>query len=164
MGTISLHYTGSEALEIIKSYYPQDWKQRLDTKKSALIKLSNTHKVCIEKAYRKFIMPRAGQEESIVFFAALCELLKLVKMKPNEKSNRVLELEEKKAKVAEQIFALEKLSNTISYEDKKMLRSHYSKLQQETTSEINELINSFEVIEPQLIIHQPGLFDSQFNS
>lgn len=60
MGTIILNYTGSEAIEIIKTYYPEDWKQKLETKKSALIKLSNTHKVSIEKAYRKIIMPRAG--------------------------------------------------------------------------------------------------------
>jgi len=164
MGTIILNYSGSEAIEIIQTYYPQDWKKRLDAKKSALIKLSNTHKVSIEKAYRKFIMPRAGQEETIVFFAALSQLLKLEKMQPKQKTERVLELEAKRERVAEQIIALEQPSNSISYEDKKILRAHYCKLQQESTAEINELINSFEVIEPRLIIHQPGLFDASINS
>lgn len=163
MGTIILNYTGSEAIEIIKTYYPQYWKQRLEAKKSALIKLSNQHKVSIEKAYRKFIMPRAGQEESIVFFAALSQLLNLQKMQPKEKTARILELEEKRERVKEQIIALENTSNIISYEDKKILRAHYTQLQQDATSEINELVNSFEVVEPQLIIHQPGLFDTQLN-
>jgi hypothetical protein len=164
MGTILLNYTGSEAIDIIKTYYPQDWKKKLESKKTHLIKLSNIHKVSIEKAYRKFIMPRAGQEETIVFFAALSELIKLEKMPTKQKKDRVLELEVKRERVAEQIFALENPSNIISYEDKKILRAHYTQLQQDATAEINELVNSFEVVEPQLIIHQPGLFDAKFNS
>jgi hypothetical protein len=164
MGTIKLQYTGTEAVEILKNYYPTDYKQRIESKKQKLIKLSSLHKVSIEKAYRKFILPRAEQEESIVFFAALSELIKMNKMQPKEKSERVLELEAKREQVIEQIIALESISNTISYEDKKMLRGYYTRLQQEATAEINQLIKSFEVIEPQLIIHQPGLFDAGINN
>lgn len=161
---IKLQYTGPEALEIIKNYYPIDYKQRIEIKKLVLIKLSNTHKVSVETAYRKFILPRAVSEESIVFFAALSELIKLNKMQPKEKCERVLELESKREQVKQQIIALESISNTMSDEDKKILRAHYTKLQQESTAEINELIKSFEVIEPKLIIYQPGLFDRGINS
>jgi len=164
MGTIKLQYTGTEAVEILKTYYPNDYKQRIESKKQKLIKLSSVHKVSIEKAYKKFILPRAEQEESIVFFAALSELIKMNKMQPKEKSERVLELEAKREQVIQQIIGLESISNTISYEDKKMLRGYYSRLQQETSQEIDELIKSFEVIEPQLIIHQPGLFDAGINN
>lgn len=164
MGTIKLQYTGTEAVEILKSYYPNDYKQRIESKKQKLIKLSSLHKVSVEKAYKKFILPRAEQEESIVFFAALSELIKMNKMQPKEKSDRVLELEAKREQVIEQIIGLESISNTISYEDKKMLRGYYTRLQQETSQEIDELIKSFEVIEPQLIIHQPGLFDAGINN
>jgi hypothetical protein len=163
MGTFKIQYTGTEAVEMIKSYYPNNWRQLLDNKKSALIKLSNIHKISVEKAYRKFIIPVARNEESIVFFAALSELLKFEKMKPREKSDKIIELENKRENVARQIVALESDTNTFSYEDKKILRGHYTQLQQTTTSEINELLKSFEVIEPQLIIHQPGLFDTRFN-
>ena len=164
MGTIKLQYTGTEAVEILKSYYPNDYKQRIESKKQKLIKLSSVHKVSVEKAYKKFILPRAEQEESIVFFAALSELIKMNKMQPKEKSERVLELEAKREQVVQQIIGLESISNTISYEDKKMLRGYYTRLQQETSQEIDELIKSFEVIEPQLIIHQPGLFDAGINN
>lgn len=164
MATITLQYTGDEAVEILKNYYPIDFKQRIESKKQKLIKISTLHKVTIENAYKKFILPRAEQEESIVFFAALSELIKFNQMQPKAKTERVLELEAQREKVKEQIIALESISNTISYEDKKILRAHYTKLQQESAAEINELIKSFEVIEPKLIIHQPGLFDAGINS
>ena len=162
MGTFKLQYTGTEAVDMIKNYYPQDWQNRIEAKKQALIKLANREKITLEKAYRKFIIPVAGNQESIVFFAALSEMLKLQKMTSKDKSTKVIELEVKRENVAEQIIALENCK-IISYEDKKILRGHYTKLQQETTTEINELINSFDVIEPKLIIHQPGLFDAQPN-
>ena len=162
MATLSFQYTGTEAVDIIKNYYPQDWQNRLEVKKQALMKLANREKITLEKAYRKFIIPVAGNQESIVFFAALSEMLKLQKMIPKDKSTKVIELEVKRENVAEQIIALENCK-IIDYEDKKILRGYYTKLQQETTTEINELINSFDVVEPKLIIHQPGLFDAQPN-
>lgn len=163
MGTFKLQYTGTEAVDMIKNYYPQDWQQRIEAKKQALIKLAKRENISLEKAYRKFIIPVAGNQESIVFFAALSEMLKLQKMTSKDKSTKVLELEAKRESVAEQIVALENCKIT-SYEDKKILRGYYTKLQQETTTEINELLKSFEVVEPQLIIHQPGLFDASVNS
>lgn len=163
MENFKFTYTGSEAVEIIKNYYPNDWFKKLEDHKQKLVKLSSVHKISVEKAYSKFIIPVAGSQESIVFFAALSELLKLRKMQPKEKSERVLELENKRVIVANQIVALENNTISINYEDKKMLRGYYLRLQQETTSEINELLRSFEVVEPQLIIHQPGLFDTGIN-
>lgn len=162
MATLSFQYTGTEAVDIIKNYYPQDWQNRLEVKKQALMKLASRQNISVENAYRKFIIPVAGNQESIVFFAALSEMLKLQKMTSKDKSTKVIELEVKRENVAEQIIALENCK-IIDYEDKKILRGYYTKLQQETTTEINELINSFDVVEPKLIIHQPGLFDAQPN-
>lgn len=162
MATLSFQYTGTEAVDIIKNYYPQDWQNRLEVKKQALIKLASRQNISVENAYRKFIIPVAGNQESIVFFAALSEMLKLQKMTSKDKSTKVIELEVKRENVAEQIIALENCK-IIDYEDKKILRGYYTKLQQETTTEINELLKSFEVVEPKLIIHQPGLFDAQPN-
>lgn len=163
MGSFKIKYTGSEAVEIIKNYYPNNWFEILETKKTHLVKLANRQKLSLEDAYRKFIIPYSQNQESIVFFAALSELIKLRKMPAKEKAQRILELENQRENVAGQIVSLEKLTN-ISHEDKKILRGYYNRLQQETTAEINQLINSFEVVEPQLIIHQPGLFDSAINS
>lgn len=158
MGTMSFTYTGTEAVDIIKNYYPQDWQKRIETKKKKLNDLASRHNISIEKAYRKFIIPVAEHEENIMFFAALSELVKTRKMFPKEKTEEVLRLEEVRENIKTQMVALEQSSFT-SAEDKKMLRAYYTKTQEENTMKINDLINSFDVIEPQLIIHQPGLFD-----
>lgn len=158
MGTMSFSYTGTEAVDIIKNYYPQDWQKRLETKKKALNDLASRHNISIEKAYRKFIIPVVENQESIIFFAALSELVKTREMFPKEKKDEVLRLEEVRENITKQMVALEQSSFT-GPEDKKMLRAYYSKVQEENTTKINDLINSFEVIEPNLIIPQPGLFD-----
>lgn len=162
MGSLSLKYTGTEAVDIIKNYYPEDWQKRISNKKETLVKLAERHNISLEKAYRKFIIPLGEKEECIVFFAALFELMKIKSLVSKQKSEKVIEMEFKRKNVANQIVALEN-SNITSYEDKKILRAYYNRLQQEITTQINELINSFEVIDPQLIIHQPGLFDAKFN-
>lgn len=155
---MSFSYTGTEAVDIIKNYYPQDWQKRLETKKKALNDLASRHNISIEKAYRKFIIPVVENQESIIFFAALSELVKTREMFPKEKKDEVLRLEEVRENITKQMVALEQSSFT-GPEDKKMLRAYYSKVQEENTTKINDLINSFEVIEPNLIIPQPGLFD-----
>lgn len=155
---MSFSYTGTEAVEIIKFYYPQDWQKRLEAKKQALNNLASRHKISIEKAYRKFIIPVAENQESIMFFAALSLLINTRKMFPKEKTDEVLRLEDVRENIKIQMVALEQ-STITSEQDKKILRAYYVKIQEENTVKITDLINSFEVIEPQLIIHQPGLFD-----
>lgn len=162
MEQFTFKYTGKEAVEMAKDFFPSDWKKRLEEKKSMLIRLSKTHNIDLLKSYKKFILPLASIQENILFFAALSQMIQIQKMNSKEKSERILELENKREKAGEQVIALEK-SQTTSYEDKKILRGYYATLQQEATAEINELLNSFEVVEPQLIIHQPGLFDTSVN-
>jgi hypothetical protein len=160
---VVFQYTGTEAVEMIKQFYPKDWLEKINRTKNALISLSKKHNLPVDKAYTKFILPVAIEAESILFFAALSQLVKLEKMNNSDKASKVLQLEEKRGNVASQIVALEN-SNKTSYEDKEILRGYYANVQQEVTAEINELINSFEVVEPKLIIHQPGLFDSPINN
>lgn len=156
---IILQYTGQEALEMIKLYYPKDWNVKISSAKKAIIGLSTRHKISLEKAYKKFIMPVLGQGENILYFAALSDLLKIESYSNDQKKLEILRLESEKLKVKNQSIALEK-NNIMSYEDKKIIRGYYIQLQQTNTDKINELLNSFEVVEPQLIIHQPGLFDA----
>ena len=158
MGTMQFSYTGTEAVEIIRNYYPYDWQHRIEVKKQALNALASRHKISIEKAYRKFIIPVAENQESIMFFAALSQLINTRKMFPKEKTDEVLRLEDIRENIKNQMVALEQ-STITSDQDKKILRAYYVKIQEENTVKITDLINSFEVIEPQLIIHQPGLFD-----
>jgi hypothetical protein len=156
---IILQYTGQEALEMIKLYYPKDWDVKISNAKKAIIGLSKRHNITLQKAYRKFIIPVLGQGENILYFAALSDLVKIKSYSNEEKKVEILRLEAERIKVKNQSIALEK-NEIMSYEDKKIIRGYYIQLQQTNTQKINELLNAFEVIEPKLIIHQPGLFDA----
>ncbi|UOX32395.1 hypothetical protein LXD69_10055 [Flavobacterium sediminilitoris] len=153
----SLKYSANEALEMVKEFYPNNWLQKIETNKQHLLNLSKRHKISCKKAYEKFIMPLAAEYEAILFFVALNKLLEIENSTNPEKLSKLEELQKTNQKVADQLFSLEK-SETISHGDKKIIRSFYNNKQKELTSQINELINSFEVIEPELIIYQQGLF------
>ena len=162
MAQYRFEYRGKEAIEMVISMFPNTWQEELKIRQIKIIQLSNRHGLSPIEAYKKFLMQALPAGETIIYFAALSRLVELSRLSSEEKSKKVNELELKRENVKNQIIALEN-SEIISYEDKKIIRSYYNRLQQETTEEINELINSFEVVEPKLIIHQPGLFDSKFN-
>lgn len=157
MAKQSFTYKGKEAIEMTKMAYPNSWQLELKARQQKIIELSNRHKKSVVEVYKKFIMACSQPGESILYFAALTQIIELSRLVPKEKTQKVNELETKRENVKNQIVALE-LSETISYEDKKRIRAYYNKLQQETTEEINQLINSFNVIEPELIIYQQNLF------
>jgi len=150
-------YKGNEAIEMVKMAFPNTWQNELKVRQQRIIDLSNRHKKSVVEVYKKFIMACSQPGESILYFAALTRIVEMNKLDPSEKAKKINELETKRENVKNQIIALE-LSEIISYEDKKTIRSYYNRLQQETTEEINQLINSFDVIEPELIIYQPNLF------
>lgn len=162
MGLV-LRYSADEAEQMIKEYFPNDWNKKIDNCKLHLKRLADTHRITLKKAYTKFIIPMAQETDAIVFFVALAQLQRIERMSKSEKADLINKLEEQRKTTADQIVALES-SNTISYDEKKIIRSYYNKRQAEATSQINELLNSFEVVDAQLIIHQPGLFDNTKNS
>ena len=154
---IVIKYTASEALQMVKDYYPSDWLKKIETNKNHLKNISIRHNISYIKAYEKFIMPLAQEYEAILFFVALNELMEIEKLSTAEKGIKITELQDKNQQVATQLFNLEN-SNLISHEDKKIIRSFYINSQQETTFKIDELIKSIEVVEPKLVIYQQGLF------
>lgn len=153
----ALKYTGTEAVEMIKSYYPNDWLEKINKSKASIQIMAKLHKMTPKKVYEKFISPVSQKADAILYFAALSEIIKNETISKNERSTTILELEEKRLLASNQIVALEN-NELISYEDKKIIRGYYVRLQQETTSKINELLFSFPVVEPKLIIYQEGLF------
>jgi hypothetical protein len=163
MADFKLKYSGAEAVEMIKNYYPKNWYEILKSKKEALIKMSRIHKLPLTTVFRKFVIPGSSNQETIVFFAALYQLMETEKLTPANKKDEVLELEEKLKNIKNQLIALS-TSKVISPSDKNILYGYYSKIQAETTCRISELLNSFPVIEPKLVIYQTGFFDTQSNS
>lgn len=160
---LALSYTASEAEQMVKEYFPHEYLKRIQTCKMHLKALADRHNITLKRAYEKFIMPLAHETDAIFFFVALTQLNKINNLSNAEKSELAIKLQEEREQIANQIVALEN-STITSYEDKKVIRSYYTKRQQELTSKIDELINSIEVVEPKLIIHQQGLFDTPTNS
>lgn len=159
----TLKYTASEAEQMVKEYYPHEYLTKIANCKAHLKALADRHKISLRKSYEKFIMPHAQEGDAILFFVALSQLNKIDQLSNSEKAELVNKLEDERQQIANQIVALEN-SQTTSYEDKKIIRSYYTKRQQELTAKIDELINSIEVVEPKLVIFQPGLFDTSANS
>jgi hypothetical protein len=147
----SIRYTGKEALEITKSFYPNTWKEIIDSKIAVLERIMKVHNIGAIKAYKKFVIAGCSTSSNIEMFAALHTLL----LNTPSVAKRINDLEDKRQKTAEQLFALE--NNTIiSYEERTKLRGYYVQLQQATTQEIKNLLHNIEVIEPELIVS--GLF------
>lgn len=154
----SLKYTGPEALEMVKEYYPKDWQIMIENATNFLQERAIRYNMDVKKVYRKFVLNGdVGATSKIAFFAALSIIHEKQKMTNSEKSKRIIELDDKRILIAKQIVALE-ADKITSYEDKKILRSYYNKLREQTNKEYNELLNSFEVIEPKRIIFQIELF------
>ncbi len=155
---IILKYTGAEALEMIKEYYPKDWEFILENATNFIKDKMVKYKLSPLKAYQKFvIVGDCSHVSKIAYFAATSMLHEQNKMTNSEKAKKIIELDDKRHLIKEQIVALES-DKTTNYEDKKILRSYYNKLQQKTNKEYNELLNSFEVVEPRRIIFQTELF------
>lgn len=147
----SIRYTGKEALEITKNFYPNTWKEIIDSKIAVLERIMKVHDIGAIKAYKKFVLAGCSTSSNIEMFAALHVYI----LQTPSIAKKINELENKRQKTADQLFALE--NNTIiSYEERAKLRGYYVQLQQTTTSEIENLLHNIEVIEPELIVS--GLF------
>jgi hypothetical protein len=90
--SISLKYSGSEALEMIKTYYPNDWLAKINKCKHTLYTMANRHGITPQKVYQKFIGPVSHEGEMILYFAALSEIIKNESLSKGDRSKTILEL------------------------------------------------------------------------
>lgn len=164
---MSLKYTGQEALQAIKEYYPKDFLQMIEEAKLRLQRLAKLRKTDEKTAYKYIISCGGDKVEVLVLFAALYEIIEAKNIQKLLQKRDELELE--KQNLSNQVYSLE-TSNAFNYEDKKILRSYYKNRGNETNSKledveqkINEYINSIKVVEPKLVIYQTDIFNRHDN-
>ncbi len=165
---LSLKYTSKEAFEAIRLYYPNEWETIINDGIRYLKSLAKSFNCDEQKAYKKIISIGGNVESNVKLFAALHVILE-EKNPITPLVSKLEKLELKASNISEQSNALESQS-VFNYEDKKILRSYYSKLGISVANKINEIqekinqhINSVNVIEPELIIHQLDIFSQKSN-
>lgn len=158
---IILKYNGIEAFEMIKEYYPETWENIIENAQEFIQTKMIRYNQSPVQVYKRFVIGPGNTSHlsKIALFAATHILHEKNKLSNAEKAKKILELDDKRHLIKQQIIALES-DITTNYEDKKILRSYYNKLREKTNKEYNELINSFEVIQPTRIVIQAEIFGS----
>lgn len=145
---MTLTYTGQEALNLVNSIFKDTALNHLHTASFAILRLSIMSKVDASTALDALLkQPETTKTEAIILTAAMHRLCKdqtgqlatLYKVK-------IYEYQQKQ--IGQQLFALE-ANNNIS--EKKELRQIFIEQQGILKSKINQLLNSFSVIEPSII-------------
>jgi len=151
-----LEYKGQEALDMVKEYYPHNWKVLIAEKKQVLLKIMKAYKSTPENALRKFIEAGCTPEASLLMFSALHQLLTEKEYKKLATAKYINELRDGKERIKKQVFALGDSTGV----EAQQLRTIYTEKLAQLQGQINEHINSFEVVSPIFVIDQPGLFDN----
>lgn len=143
-----LSYTGAEALQLVNSIYQDHAIAKLHEASFSILRLAIINNIDEGEALQQLLaQPTIQRDQAIVLTAALhrlCQdktgaLATLYKVKIYEYQQKQL---------GQQLFALE--SND-SIAEKKELRQIFIEQQAVLKSKINQLLNSFTVVEPSII-------------
>lgn len=135
MKALTLGFTGSEALEMIESYYPNTWKNKIVETTLAVKLISQAKKIPIQLAFSQ-LLSETKDMAMIIEIIASEYFLKM--------DNKVKEIEDLKAhqlQIGNQLIALE-TNDYISLEDKRTLRSYYLNLQNDYQIQIGKIIDT----------------------
>jgi len=151
-----LQYKGQEALDMIKEYYPHNWKVLIAEKKQVLVKIMNAYKSTPENALRIYIEAGCTSEASLLMFSALHQLLTEKEYKKTATAAYINQMRNDSEQVQKQLLALGDSTRI----ETQQIRTIYTEKLAQLNSQINEHINSFEVVSPTFVIDQLGLFDN----
>lgn len=151
---ITFTYSGSEALEMLKTHFPSSWQTELNDGQLFLKSLMRMYNLNSIDAYQKYLKVCGSCEKAISALAALHLMNKQVII-----GREIKELQEKQEQYAVQSVALEG-SQITSYQDKMMLRQYYLEKKQELQSRIEELIDSMPVFGAETVKLQLNIFDN----
>ncbi|MFV8336466.1 hypothetical protein ACNQF7_10325 [Flavobacterium sp. RSP29] len=149
---LKLTYTGSEALEILKTTFPKSWEQEITDGQIFIRSLMRMYQLTDVEAYQKFLNQTGSVEKSISTLAALYVMNCQSKI-----SKQISEIQENQLAYGNQLISLESSKNT-SIEDKKTLRSYYISKQNELQQRIENIIFDYPVIGAKRVIVQTNLF------
>lgn len=151
---ITFTYTGSEALEMLKTHFPQTWQQELNEGRSFLKSMMRLYNLDAMEAYQKYIKYCGTREKAISTLAALHLMNQQVTI-----GRKIKELQVMQQQYAAQSVALEG-SQITSYQDKMMLRQHYSEKKNEIQCKLEELIDSLPVFGAETVKVQLNIFEN----
>lgn len=135
MKTLSLGFTGTEALEMIKDYYPNTWEKRIVETIISIRLISESKRIPIQVAF-SHIISQTKDMAIIIELIAAHYFLQL-----DNKLKRIEDLKAKQLQIGNQLIALES-NEFISFEDKKTLRSYYLNLQNDYQTQISKIIDT----------------------
>lgn len=145
-------YTGSEALDMLKTTFPKTWEKEVSDGQIFIRSLMKMYQLTALEAYQKFLNQTGSVEKSISTLASLFV------MNCQEKiGNDIAECKKNQLSYGNQLIALESSKNT-SFEDKKTLRSYYISKQNELQQRIENIIFDYPVIGAKRVIVQSNLF------
>lgn len=151
---ISFTYKGSEALEMIQQHFPTTWENELNDGRLFIKSLMRLYNMNSVEAYQKYLKVCGSCEKAITALAALHVMDQQVSI-----GREIKELQGNQVQYAEQSVALEN-STITSYQDKMMLRQHYSEKKNEIQTRLEELINSMPVFGAQTVKVQLNIFEN----
>ena len=146
-------YSGSEALEMLKTHYPHSWQDEMNDGRSFLKSLMKMYNLDAVEAYQKYLKFCGSCEKAISALAALHSMNQQVII-----GRKIKEIQSKQEQYAVQSVALE-ASQITSYQDKMMLRQHYSEKKNELQTQLEELLNSIPVFGAETVKLQLNIFE-----
>jgi len=146
-------YTGSEALEMLKTHFPKTWEEEIKEGQIFIKSLMHMYKLTPLEAYQKYLRFCGRPEKGISTLASLHVMLQQSKI-----GAEIETLQSQQLVYGNQLTALE--GSKISYDDKKTLRSFYLSKQNELQKRIDELLFDYPVIGSAKVIVQLNIFDN----
>ena len=147
-------YSGTEALEMLKTHYPATWQTELNDGRLFIKSMMRLYNLEAVDAYQKYLKVCGSCEKAISALAALHCMNQQVII-----GRKIKEIQGTQEQYAVQSVALES-SQITSYQDKMMLRQHYSEKKKELQTHLEDLINSIPVFGAETVKLQLNIFEN----
>ncbi len=159
MSKLVLRYSASEALEMMKQNFPNDFQDKINVGKQLIIRLKKMYKKPTHmEAYQRYINSGCRVESGIMMLCALQELIVEERENQAKKQADLNELLVCYDTLLEQQSANETCKNIIE-SDKRILRQFYKEKLADLKKQIDLFINEIEVVDAS-IVSTPTLFNS----
>lgn len=155
-----LTYTAKDALEMMKSEFPNDYQEKINVGKQLIVRLKKIYnKETYQEAYQRYINHGCREESGVMM---LCALQQLIDEEKEAYNNSVYGIIAQQEQILKQQEANE-TSITTNELDKRVLRQFYKGKLHELNTKLSELANSIEVVDA-VIVYTPNLFSQSISA
>jgi hypothetical protein len=156
MSNIKLSYKASEAFEMMKQQFPNDYQEKINVGKALIVRLKKLYnKKTYQEAYQRYINSGCRTESAIMM---LCALQQLIDEEKSTYDNSVAGILEQQNLILEQQESLEEAKN-INELDRRALRQFYKQKLQSLNNQLTQLCNTIEVVDA-VIVSAPDMFST----